>query len=267
MPSNPMRPSVLALVIALPLASAQTGAATQPETLSNGNLIHTLEAAPVLNAPFSAQATHEIVKTLQDGTQIRSAGHHFIARDSQGRTRVEMRFGDPKLDQRMVFVSDPVAHTLVTWAEGSGTHPVASRTKLSATPSPQPQHVAASPVNDGRPQPTITRQDLGSTTVEGIAVDDVKIVTIVPPGRSGNNAPITKTEETWTSPDLKLIVKQQWTDPRSGIRTQELAHLTRNEPDAALFRAPANYQVKDTAETLRELAAKLNIAADEQEKR
>jgi hypothetical protein len=251
----------------LPLhCTAQTDAAQPNETLSNGNLMHTLEAAPVLNAPFSAQATHETVKTLQDGTQIRNAGHHFIARDSQGRTRVEMRYGANGVEQHLVFVSDPVAHTVTTWSEGGTSKPVASVTKLPANPPTQPQRVASvRPINDGRPQPIITRQDLGATTVEGVSTDDVKITTVVPAGRSGNNAPITKTEETWTSPDLKLIVKQQWIDPRTGTHTVQLAHLSRAEPDAKLFRAPAGYQVKDSSETLRELAAKLNAAADAQQ--
>jgi hypothetical protein len=244
------------------ICSAQADAPQPHEMLSNGNLIHTLEAAPVLNAPFSAQATHEVVKTLPDGSQVRNGGHHLIARDSQGRTRVEVRFGDPKQDQRMVFVSDPVSHSLLTWTEGGPGKPVVLRTKLSSTPAAPAKQAAATPVNDGRPQPVITQQDLGPTTVEGVAVNDVRITTVVPVGRSGNTAPITKTEETWASPDLKLIVKQQWSDPRTGVRTQQLEHLSRTEPDATLFRTPAGYPVKDTAETLRELAAKLNTAAD-----
>jgi hypothetical protein len=245
-----------------PACTAQTDATQPRETLSNGNVIHTLEAAPVLNAPFSAQATHETVKTLPDGSQVRNGGHHLIARDSQGRTRVEVRFGDPKQEQRMVFVSDPVSHSLLTWTEGGAGKPIVLRTKLSSAPAVTPRPVVARPVNDGRPQPVVTEQHLGPATVEGVTVDDVKITTVVPIGRSGNTAPITKTEEIWTSPDLKLIVEQQWTDPRTGVRTQQLENLSRTEPDAVLFRAPAGYPVKDTAETLRELAAKLNSAAD-----
>jgi hypothetical protein len=256
-------------VVLLPLgATAQTSAPQPAETLSNGNLIHTLEAAPVLNAPFSAQATHETVKTLQDGTQVRSGGHHFIARDSQGRTRVEMRYGTKANEMRLVFVSDPVAHTITTWSEGGTSKPLASVTKLPANPPAPPQRMAAArSVEDGRPQPIITRQELGAATVEGVSTDDVKITTVVPVGRAGNSAPITKTEETWTSPDLKLIVKQQWMDPRTGVRTQQLEHLSRAEPDSKLFHPPVGYQVKDTAETLRDLAAKLNAAADTAERR
>jgi hypothetical protein len=65
-----------------------------------------------------------------------------------------------------------------------------------------------------------------------------------------NDAPITKTREVWTSADLKLVMKEQWSDPRSGERTVELEEFSRAEPDPALFRAPQGYVVKDVAADL-----------------
>ena len=73
-----------------------------------------------------------------------------------------------------------------------------------------------------------------------------------------NDAPITKTHEVWTSQDLKLVMKEQWNDPRMGERTQELANFSRAEPDPALFRVPAGYATKDLLQGLKELEEKLN---------
>jgi len=64
---------------------------------------------------------------------------------------------------------------------------------------------------------------------------------------------------------LKLVLLQKWTDPRTGIRTTQLADFSRTEPNAALFRPPAGYEVRTAEQTLRELAQKLEAAADAQE--
>jgi hypothetical protein len=54
-------------------------------------------------------------------------------------------------------------------------------------------------------------------------------------------------EETWVSPDLKIVVlrKDTSTDPESDETTAEVVGLERNEPDAALFEIPADYTIMD----------------------
>jgi hypothetical protein len=235
------------------------------EVISNGSLMHTLVAAPVIGQPYSATQVHETKRKLADGTMISHKGHHFVARDSAGRVRVEMRMaqgenGGP--DTVLVFVSDPVAHTITTWMTGPKVeNKAASVVKI---PEERKQTVAAVPVvatrESTRPQPVVTTEDLGVQTMQGLPVSDVKTTTIVPAGRSGNDAPITKTREVWTSQDLKLVMKEQWEDPRSGERTIELDDFSRAEPDAALFRAPKGYAVKNALESLKELEAKLEAA-------
>jgi hypothetical protein len=70
------------------------------------------------------------------------------------------------------------------------------------------------------------------------------VTTIVPAGRSGNDRPITRTHTAWISDDLKLVMMEQWQDPRAALRTVGLAEFTRKEPDAALFRPPQGYTVE-----------------------
>ena len=114
------------------------------------------------------------------------------------------------------------------------------------------------PPLSGRPLPIVTTEDLPPETLQGIQVSVVRKTTVVPAGRSGNDAPITKTLQTWTSPELRLLLKEQWDDPRSGERVVELDDLSRSEPDAALFRPPSDYVVKSVLQSLRELEEQLS---------
>lgn len=246
------------------LAGAQTTARNAPiEVIANGGLIHTLLAAPVVGRPYSAVQVQRAKRVLADGTSISHLGHHAVARDSAGRVRVERRMEQAQNGQPatvMVFVLDPVAHQMMIWTTGAKTTKVATLIRLPD----QKKDVAksaeaqAKPAADGRPQPVVTTEDLGTDTLEGLPVTVTKTTTVVPAGRSGNDAPITKTHEVWTSQDLKLVMKEQWEDPRTGVRTVELDQFLRAEPDAGLFRAPAGYSVKDIKQTLRELQEKLD---------
>jgi hypothetical protein len=246
------------------LAVAQNGAAgaRTNEAISNGSLIHTLVAAPVIGQPYSAVQVHRTVRKLADGTTISHQGHHGVARDAEGRVRVEMRMaqgqnGGP--DTVMVFVLDPVAHTFTTWTTGPKAIKTASVVKL---PAERNSRAAQARVegDSTRPQPIVTTEDLGIQTVQSLPVSDVRTTTIVPAGRSGNDAPITKTQEVWTSPELKLVMKEQWNDPRSGERTIELNNFSQAEPDPALFHPPQGYEVKSALESLKELEEKMSAA-------
>jgi tartrate dehydratase beta subunit/fumarate hydratase class I family protein len=255
---------VVGLVVAASLAGAQSTAAGTGagEVISNGSLVHTLLAAPVTGQPYSAIQVHETRQKLADGTTISHKGHHFVARDSAGRVRVEVRMakgenGEP--DTVLVFVSDPGAHTITTWMMGSKGPKTASVVKISDQQKQAAGPVATKPEST-RPQPVVTTEDLGMQTVQGLPVSDVKTTTVVPVGRAGNDAPITKTREVWTSQDLKLVMKERWEDPRSGERTIELDKFSRAEPDAALFRVPQGYTVKSVLETMKELETKLEAA-------
>ena len=101
----------LGLMVCL-LLRGSSGAQDDPakkEILANGNLIHSLLASPVVGEPLIATARHRMTRTLADGTTISHHGHHFFARDSEGRVRVEMRLalgGHGKPDTVRVFAID-----------------------------------------------------------------------------------------------------------------------------------------------------------------
>ncbi len=245
-------------------ACAVAQSAAPAPVLSNGGLIHSLVAAPVAGQPFSAVQVTRTKRTLADGTTVSHNGHHSVARDIEGRVRVEHRLTkaqDGQPEMVLVFVTDPVAHTLTTWVTGGMGPKTASVVKLPKDRTEKPSVARPVAAESNRPQPMVTTEDLGLDSVEGQTVTVSKTTTVVPQGRSGNDAPITKTHEVWTSPDLKLVLKEQWDDPRSGERTVSLEKLSRADPDPALFRAPAGYQVKDALESLKEIEAKMEQAA------
>jgi hypothetical protein len=251
------------LVAAFAVAQSTAGSGEKKEVVATGGVMSSLVAAPVMGQPYSAQVVHKTSRKLVDGTTISQQGHHFVARDSAGRVRVEMRMakgknGEP--DTVMVFVTDPVAHTITTWMSGPKIENKAAM--LVKIPAERKQETVVQPrtVSDSRPQPVVTTEDLGMVTLQGLPVTDVKTATIVPVGRSGNDAPITKTHEVWTSPDLKLVMKQQSYDPRTGETRVELEQFSRVEPDAALFRVPPGYTVKTVLQSLKELEEKLEAA-------
>jgi hypothetical protein len=262
----PIAAGMAGLMLAAVFAGAQSTAAggEKKEVIATGGVMSSLVAAPVIGQPYSAVQVHQTSRKLADGTTISHKGHHFVARDAQGRVRVEMRMANGKNgepDTVMVFVSDPVAHTITTWVSGpkienkaASVVKIPAEQKQEATLQPRVTNAAT------RPQPVITTEDLGTVMLQGLPVTDMRTTTVVPAGRSGNDAPITKTHEVWTSQDLKLVMKQQTEDPRTGVTTVELEEFSRAEPDPALFRAPKGYTVKNVLESLKELEEKLSAA-------
>jgi hypothetical protein len=242
------------------VGAAQVGLQTleEPrEPLSNGGLNHSLAAAPVTGQPFSAEQFEKHGRTLTDGTNILHFGHHFIARDSAGRIRVEQPCGCAPDHEQMVeiYVMDPVAGTLTTWRQGGDLPKIAHvakwkpRSEQQRPPAPKPA------TNSSRPQPIVTTDELPAQTIDNLPMKAVRITTVVPAGRSGNDRPITKTHTLWTSVDLKLVFMEQWEDPRTGVRTVGLANFSRKEPDPALFRPPNGYRLESSEETVKQLVA------------
>jgi hypothetical protein len=232
------------------------------EALSAGASPSIFQAAPVTGEPFSAVWTKETIKTLPDGSHITHHGHHQVYRDAEGRVRLEMRLTngkDGKPEEKLIFVMDPVGHTMTTWIEGApeAKH-IASVIKLPADLKPHAEPVTNE--NSSRPKPIITRKDLGSDIVDNLPAHGVLVTTVVPIGRSGNDQPITKTHEVWVSDDLKLVLKQKYLDPREGERDIQLTKLSTTPPDPALFTAPKGYEVKSALQTLKELMQKLEAA-------
>jgi hypothetical protein len=112
------------------------------------------------------------------------------------------------------------------------------------TPGGIPHHVTL-PTAPHNKTTNVRTETLPTDTIAGVYVEGTRTTEVVPAGAQGNDREITIVAETWTSPDLKITVRQMTDDPRTGKMTVELASIDRSDPDPALFKVPEGYTVMD----------------------
>lgn len=234
--------------------------------------------APVQGAPYSATISNEIIQTLADGTHIVQNTTGTTARDSQGRTRQDAALpaiGNLSASDapHLVFVMDPVAQTSYTLnltdktaqkislpasgtpgqgamaSEGPGPSRVFVARSISTGVGPitQPPQAGIAIQKEliGDEDAQVSTQDLGTETMEGLAVNGVRTTRTIPEGQIGNDKLISIVTEVWTSPDLKIVVYSKRNDPRMGEQTFKLTNIVRAEPDASLFTVPGDFKIID----------------------
>lgn len=186
----------------------------------------------VIGAPFSAEWHRVRHHTLGDDTQITETWPvHKMYRDGQGRTRTER----PLLDSpdapefpRIVELDDPAAGIEYVLEPKRR---LAHRFTVGSGPAAE--------------QDAATGESLGAWVIQGLRAEGQRLVTTIPAGVEHNDAPVVIITETWSAPDLKLVVRQKLTDPRLGESITELTGIRTAEPDPNLFQVPANYKVVD----------------------
>jgi hypothetical protein len=240
-------------------------------------------AAPVTGAPYSATISNETTQTLEDGSHITQRMNGDVARDSQGRTRQDAplpAIGNLSATNapHLVFIQDPVAQVsytldltnktaqkmaipslpssgaMVSGATGAETAGPVFMMQLqngqaaaSAMPPTLPPNATimmqkAVMIDDSA---QVSTEDLGSQTMQGVAVTGTRTTRTIPAGQIGNDAPISIVTEVWMSPELKTVVYSKRSDPRIGVQTFQLTNITRAEPDPSLFTVPAGFSIAD----------------------
>jgi hypothetical protein len=259
-----------------PVAGSMALQSTGPNTSVAWGSFEKGPSAPVQGAPYSATITNESVQTLADGNRIVQTSNGSTARDSMGRTRQETAL--PSIGNlsaanapRLVFIHDTVAEasytlnltdktaqkistfSIATKGPG-GPGPVVGATATfmrvegeggvavgsGAPPLPPPMAFQATMIANDQAQ--VSTEDLGSKTMEGIIVNGVRTTHTIPAGEIGNEKPISIVTEVWTSPDLKTVIYSKRSDPRMGEQTFQLTNIVRAEPDASLFKVPADFK-------------------------
>jgi hypothetical protein len=224
----------------------------------------------VSGAPYSAEEVTEHVQALADGTHIsQPAPKVKYYRDSQGRTRTERTFplpaGVPGAGVEaptLIEVFDPVSGARYTLEPRNHT---ARKISFPPPPPPPPPGSATasatrvarimpalisapppvSPSDAQAQRPQFSHESLGTQAIEGVLAEGSRTTVVYPIGAVGNDRPITTISETWTSPELKVVVLSKNSDPRNGDSTTKLTNISRSEPDASLFQIPADYEVVD----------------------
>jgi hypothetical protein len=109
--------------------------------------------------------------------------------------------------------------------------------------APVPPPVPMPPMFAPPPGEGVTTS-LGAREFDGVRADGTRTTWTIPAGRIGNEKPIEIVSERWYAPELMLVVSTRRSDPRSGETSYRLTNLKRGEPDAALFRVPADYELR-----------------------
>jgi hypothetical protein len=225
------------------------------------------EASKPAREPYTAVKKTTRVQKLANGVTITHETSGKEARDSSGRTyresQLETTFTseNPAIKVVTYNVQDPVNRLTISWNSNSKEAivfhlPEPNQARLSPpvlpTSAPAPGTVLgavfsvagmSSPPPAKKPQ-TI-REDLGIKTINSVEAKGTRRTLTYPAGSVGNDQPLSVTQETWISRDLKVVVLQIDDDPRTGTRTTELTEIERGEPDPALFQPPEGYTVKD----------------------
>jgi TonB family protein len=92
-------------------------------------------------------------------------------------------------------------------------------------------------------KPATKTESLGKQMIEGVECDGERAVTTMPVGTIGNDRPIQTVNETWYSPELKIMILSKRGDPRFGESTYSVTNITRSEPYADLFQPPSDYKI------------------------
>lgn len=82
---------------------------------------------------------------------------------------------------------------------------------------------------------------LPAETVEGLKAEGRRTTWTLEAGKIGNERPIVIVNEVWTSPELGITVRSRDLDPVVGEDSYRVQNVVRGEPDASLFRVPADF--------------------------
>jgi len=199
----------------------------------------------VTGAPYSATRTITHVQTLDNGGTITHTVVIREARDSNGRFYRETTSENPEHNVTEYGVFDPVGRVSIHWSSKT------KQASLMHLPDPS-QLQGRGPKANGAPGPRShgnahpeSQESLGSKTIGGLVADGTRFTRVIPAGTQGNDVPLTVTHESWVSSDLKTNLMRTDSDPRNGTTTEELSNISRAEPSASLFQAPAGYTVQE----------------------
>lgn len=189
--------------------------------------------------PFSARVQVEFTRQLPDGTSIAEKYYAQEARDGAGRVYRESRDAVPADSDReppllWTILYDPLDSLIDTC------YPERRMCRQMQLASP-PAVEEPGPSPDG--MSVLTRENLGTKTIDGLTAVGTRDTRSFKPGAFGNDKPIDVVKEFWYSPRLQVNLLVTRIDPRRGTEKLEFTDLKLGEPGAEWFALPEGYQV------------------------
>ncbi|MGB6746171.1 MAG: lysozyme inhibitor LprI family protein [Terracidiphilus sp.] len=191
--------------------------------------------------PFHAKVDVQIVRQLPDGTTVAQKYYTLVARDGTGREYREGRDlvpadsdRDPPLMRTIVY--DPKTSLITTCIPDRR---VCRQSGFD--PTGHPVDEPAGPSSDGKS--VLTRESLGTKTIDGLEVQGTRETLTFNPGAFGNDKPVVVTKEIWYSPQLQFNLAVTRDDPRNGTQKFEVTDLKLGDPGPEWFALPDGYRM------------------------
>ena len=234
------------LVVAGAVLAACGIVAQEPLRGPDSGSIHKVPGVEVLTIPgkpFSAKSSIEWTRTLEDGSTVTTHLDASLARDSQGRVYRENHSFVPAGSGRRsplneVHIYDPVTRSQLHCS----THALQC-VLTDYSPRTFFETRSAGTFDDGAR--SMSRDSLGSRTIEGIFVTGTLETTTVNAGVLGNDRPLVSTREFWYSDQLRTNLAVTRNDPREGKQVIQLSAIAVGVPDQHLFEVPLGYTLRD----------------------
>jgi hypothetical protein len=205
------------------------------------------EGKTVTGAPLTGDMVITRDTTLADGNQIHNESKSRVYRDAQGRVRREIGVdlatpATGNIRRNVIVIVDPVAGK--RYMLNPDTRTARVMPMRGAKPGDHLRENGATGMG-GPPEPgSVTKEQIGSKTINGVQAEGVRVTRTIPAGQIGNDKPIVVVTERWYSPDLQIAVMTVHTDPMMGTVTTKLVNVTRGDPDASLFQVPSDYKIE-----------------------
>jgi len=195
----------------------------------------------VTGAPFHGKIPVEITRQFPDGTVVKQKYYTLAARDNDGREYREAREpvpADSDLEPPLVStrVYDPKTSLITTCTPDQHVC-----RQMTFDPTQHPVDEATGPSSDGKS--VLTRESLGSKTIDGLQCTGTRETRTFNPGAFGNDKPVVVTKEIWYSPQLQFNLSVTRIDPRNGTQKLDVTDLKLGDPGPDWFVVPDGYRL------------------------
>lgn len=242
----------LVAVASLAIPVVSQGSTSRPEATASS------KASPAARLPYMAEYKIAQVQTRADGVSSTHETTIVTARDAHGRQMAATTEIPASADQKPIthfHVFDPMAHLTFTWSFPGKKATVTAIPFYGEIQMSCGAAVVRIASMDCEMKPTkMTLEELGTKTIEGIEARGRRTTWTTPleyVGKDKKHKPQVcpaevSTNELWEAitPGLTgLVARQISEDAQTGKFSKELVKFSQHEPDAALFRPPAGYEV------------------------
>ncbi|MGB9244159.1 MAG: hypothetical protein WCC03_12465 [Candidatus Acidiferrales bacterium] len=266
--------AAFAMLLAAATANAQDPNPTPSPDQRPRQCAGTIDVGGQTANPFTAKRTTKATTILPDGTKKLTELVQFVARDSDGRIRLERHGGfQPAGDTEKFVLHTRDGGQIETTRETIGISilifdcpasemiqiqpgmQIAHVTKQSPRPTPNrplpPFSIRITSLLSGKPRPDVSVEDLGYREIEGISARGVRLTNLGTESDGNWNGKPIRITETWASDDLAATILEILSDPRKQMEDiTTLTDIKRGEPVHSLFEIPPGYKINPTPDEM-----------------